>query len=82
MLTNSESFSDEELCELALVYAQNGGLDRASAVLALPLKRLRDAYSAMSPEARETPGVFENHRLADTVPAILDDIAVPKYRRL
>jgi hypothetical protein len=82
MMTNSESFSYQDLCELALEDARNGGQGRANAVLALPLELLTQAYLAMSPEARNAPISFQNNQLDETISAILEDASAPKYRRL
>ena len=82
MLTNGESYSNQDLQELAVEDARNGGKGRANAMLALPLKLIRDVYLGMSPEARNTPISFESHRLAETVGAVLEGVTVPKYRRL
>ena len=67
---------------LALEDAQNGGKGRANAILALPLKRICDVYLAMSPNERNAPILFEENRLDETVPAVLEGITVPKYQRL
>ena len=82
MLTNSESLSDQDLCELALEDAQNGGKGRANAILTLPMKLISDVYLAMPPEKRNAPVLFEMKRLDETVPAVLEGIDVPKYQRL
>ncbi len=82
MVTNSESLSHQDLCELALEDAQNGGKGRANAILTLPAKLISDDYLAMPPETRNAPITFEGNRLEDTVTAILEGFTVPKYRRL
>lgn len=82
MLTNNEGNSDEKLHKLALVDFQNGGKGRANAVLGLPLKNLSTLYLTLSPKDRNTPILFEENLLDETVSAILDGIAVPKYQRL
>jgi len=82
MMTNSESFSYQDLCELALEDAQDGGKGRANAILALPMKLISDVYLAMLPKERNAPILFEKNRLDETVPAVLEGIAVPKYQRL
>ena len=81
MITNSESFSDQDLCELVLREVQNGGKGRANAILALPMKLISDVYLAMSPQERNRPVLFEKYRLDETVPAVLEGITVPKYQR-
>jgi len=82
MLTNSESYSDQDLRELALENARNGGKGWANAVLTLPVKLISDVYLAMPPEARNAPISFEKHQLDETVAVVLEGIPVPKYRRL
>ena len=82
MLTNSEVITDEKLRRLALDDFQNSGKGRANAVLALPLKQIGEFYSALSLQERNAPISFENNRLDETVPAVLENILVPKYQRL
>jgi hypothetical protein len=82
MLNNSEGLSTQELCKLASDDFQNGGKGRANAILTLPLKRVTDAYLAMSSIDRNTPMLFEKNRLTETIPVILEDISVQKYQRL
>lgn len=82
MLANSENISHNDLCELALADFQNGGKGRANAMLTLPFEHLIWAYEAISLTERNAPILFENHYLADTVSAILDEVPVPKYQRL
>ena len=82
MLTNSESYSNHDLQELALENARKGGKGRANAILTLPLRLIRDVYLAMPPEARNSPISFEDNHLDESVGTILEGVAVPKYRRL
>lgn len=82
MLMNSASHSDQDLSELALNDARNGGRGRATAMLVLPLKRISAHYVTLSPDERNTPISFEQHRLCETIPAALAAIPVPKYQRL
>lgn len=82
MVTNSEDLSHNDLCELAWADFQNGGKGRANAVLALPLKQIGDFYSALSPQERDAPISYQNNRLDETVPAVLENIIVPKYQKL
>ena len=81
MMNNSESLSHDDLCKLAWDDFQNGGKGRANSILALPLKRITDVYLAMPPKERNAPILFENHRLDETVPVVLENIKVPKYQR-
>lgn len=82
LMRNSENVSDGELQKLALEDAQNGGRGRANAILALPLQRVSEAYLAMTPHERNTPMLFETHRLDETVVAVLEGISVPRYRKV
>jgi hypothetical protein len=82
MMTSSESHSNQDLCDLALQDAQNGGKGRANAILALPLKLISEVYSAMPPEERNAPMLFEKNRLDETVATVIEGIRVPKYQRL
>jgi hypothetical protein len=82
MLENSESCTDENLRQLALQDYQMGGPGRANAVLTLPLNEVRDLYFETPFVQRNQPILFYHHQLDETVAAILDDVSVPKYRRL
>ncbi len=82
MMTNSEICSDEDLRELVLEEVRKGGKGWANATLALPLKSISDFYLALSLKQRNLSVLFGGNRLADTVPAILEGIDVPKYQRL
>jgi len=82
MLKNSESISHEDLCELALKDAQNGGKGRANAILTLPLKRITTVYLATPPKERNAPILFKENLLDETVSAVLEGIPVPKYQRI
>lgn len=81
MLHNSQALSDDDLRRLAWEDAHSGRRGWASAILCLPLESLRAAYFAMPPEERNTPILFEGHRLDETVAAVLEGISVPKYAR-
>jgi len=82
IIVNSESYSNQDLHELALENARNGGKGRANAILTLPLKLISDVYLTIPPEARNTPISFEDHHLDESIAAILEGVTVPKYRRL
>jgi len=82
ILKNSASILHEDLCELALKDAQNGGKGRANAILTLPLKRITDVYLATPPKERNAPILFNENLLDETVSAVLEGIPVPKYQRL
>jgi len=82
MLTNSESYSNHDLQELALENVRKGGKGRANAILTLPLRLMSDVYLAMPLEARNSPISFEDNHLDESVGAILEGVTVPKYRKL
>lgn len=79
---NTQSCSDHALRQLALQDSRDGGLGRANAVLTLPFHEISTAYAALPPEACNKPISFHSHKLDETVAAVLDDVTVPKYRRL
>jgi hypothetical protein len=82
MIKNSDGFSNQALCQIALENARSGGKGRAHAILVLQLKPLTSVYLAMSPYERNAPILFGEHRLDQTVTTILGGIAVPKYQRI
>jgi hypothetical protein len=82
LIRNSETCSDSELREITLEDARHGGLGRANAVLTLPLNQITAAYLSVRLESRNTPISFQDHQLDETVAALLDDVPVPKYRRV
>lgn len=82
MLENSNNCSDQDLRERALEDSEKGGPGRASRVLTLPLARIQKAYLSVQPQSRNSPISFQGYRLDETVAAVLDNIPVPKYRRL
>ena len=82
MMANSESLFHQDLCELALEDAQNGGKGRANAVLVLPFKLINAVYLSMPTQERNVPILFERNRLDETVSVVLDGITAPKYQRL
>ena len=82
VLENSERFSKGDLSNLALENARQVGKGRANAILALPLQRLIHYYSSLSPKQRNSPVRYMENRLAETVSALFDNIAIPKYLRL
>jgi hypothetical protein len=82
LMRNSENFSDQDLGELALQEAQKGEKGRANAILALPVKLIREVYLTLTPNDRNMPVIYEKHRLDETVPLVLEDMFIPKYQRL
>ena len=82
MIRNSETYPDQELRELALQDFRNGGRGRANAVIALPYQEIPAFYLATLLENRNRPIWFQGHQLDETVAAVLDDVSVPKYRKI
>ena len=82
LMANSEGCSDHDLQKRALQNSQNGGPGWANAALTLPLKQIITGYLAISPQARNQPTSFQTHQLDETVAAVLENVTVPKYRRL
>ena len=80
MLKNSDDLSHQRLSQQAMADAQNGGRGRANDVLSLPWERLQSVYRAMSPATRNAPILFAENRLDSTVAAIVEGLAVPRYR--
>jgi len=77
LLFTSQQVSNEELGMRAL----NNKAGRANSVLALPLDEVREAYLALSPETRYGKIEIENHKLDESVLAVLMDVEVPQYQR-
>ena len=82
MIKNNETGSDEFLRELALRDFRRGGIGRANAVLTLPLQEITAFYRTTSLENRNRPIWFQGYQLDETVAAVLEDVSVPKYRRI
>jgi hypothetical protein len=80
MIMNSKSYSDQNLEDLALDDARNGGPGWANSVLVLSVNQVNTFYSATPPEDRNQPVLFQGHRLDETVAAVLENIPVPKYQ--
>jgi hypothetical protein len=78
----SENYTDENLRESARLDSRNGGHGRANAVLTLPSEQIHAAYRSVPLEKRNTPIWFHGHQLDETVAAVLEDVSVPKYRRI
>lgn len=82
LVVNSERYSNDNLRDLALEDARKGGNGWANAVLTLPLHQISAFYETILPEARNKPISFHNHKLDETVAAVLENVTVPKYQRL
>ncbi len=81
MIKNDESKSDMDLEKMAIADAQQGGTGRANGILVTPLEKLTAFYRNLSIEARDQPVVYDGHKMAESVLAILDGITVPRYQR-
>jgi hypothetical protein len=82
LMNNSASLADQDLRNLALKDFETGGKGWANAVLALPLTRIQDVYRAIPLSERNFPIMYEKALLDETVSAILEELAAPKYQRL
>jgi hypothetical protein len=82
LVMNSERYSNESLQSLALENARKGGQGWTNSVLTLPLHQISAFYETILPAVRNNPVSFQNHKLDETVAAVLEDVTVPKYERL
>jgi hypothetical protein len=82
MLSANELYSDEELGRLALEDSRNGGRGRADSILILPLNLVLESYLALPLEIRHQKIVIGNHRIYESVLAILGTVDVPEYERV
>lgn len=80
MMESSERCSDQDLHKRAREDAGKGGQGWANAVLTLPLEQVMEFYLSLSHKSRNTPVVFMNHLLDETVSTILEGVSAPKYR--
>lgn len=71
-LESSARTSDGDLATKALERAEQGGRGRANAALALGFDALRAAYRALGGHTLGDPFTLEEHRLAGSVPVILE----------
>ena len=81
-LSVSQGDSDQDLRGLALKDFQNGGNGRANSIVALPLRLVVESYLALPPESRYQKISIENHKLDESVMAILNNVPVPQYQRI
>jgi hypothetical protein len=81
MLSTSQLYSDEELGRAALADSRNGGRGRANSILILPMSLVRESYLALPFEVRHQKIMIENHRIDESVLAVLGDVDVPEYER-
>jgi len=81
MLSANQLYSDEELARLALGDSRNGGRGRANSILILPLNLVLESYLALPLDLRHQKIVIENHKIDESVLAILSEVDVPEYER-
>lgn len=81
MLDNNKRFSDTALQTMAIDDARQGGKGRANAVLLVSVRELKEFYRSTLEIQRSNSMTFKGHLLSGNVPAILDDITVPRYQR-
>lgn len=82
MLSISQLYSDHDLGEMAKQDFEDGGNGRANTILTLPLKTVIESYQGLARENRYSKALIENHKLDESVLAILWDVDVPQYQRL
>lgn len=82
MEDNSQAFPSNVLRRLALENLHRGKRGRANAMLVASMQSILYAYQALPAEMRGKPVPFEDTLLDGNVPAILEGLSVPKYRRL
>lgn len=81
MLSANQLYSDEDLGRLALEDSRNGGRGRANSILILPLNLVLESYLALPLDTRHRKIVIDNHRIDESVLAILTEVDVPEYER-
>ncbi len=81
LFTRAQDISDQKLMEQASEDARNGGKGRANGVLALPIDLLNNIYRNLAPENRNERITAEGHEFEGNVPAVLQEVFVPKYER-
>ena len=81
MISANQLYSDEELGQLALEDLRNGGRGRANSILILPLNLVLASYLALPLDIRHRKIMIENHRIDESVLAILSEVHVPEYER-
>jgi len=79
VVLGSNRVTNRELSEKVQKDSESGGKGRANAILAMPLKRVEDHYASLSLDERNKSVVLDGHQMAETIPAILGGIEVPKY---
>jgi hypothetical protein len=81
MLSANQLYSDEQLGQLALEDSRNGGRGRANSILILPMNLVLESYLALPLDIRHQKIMVENHRIDESVLAVLGEVDVPEYER-
>jgi hypothetical protein len=81
MLSANQLYSDEQLGQLALEDSRNGGRGRANSILILPMNLVLESYLALPLDIRHQKIMIENHRIDESVLAVLGEVDVPEYAR-
>ena len=66
---------------LALEDSRDGGRGRANSILILPLNLVLESYLALPLDIRHQKIVIDNHKIDESVLAILSEVDVPEYER-
>jgi hypothetical protein len=82
IISASQRHSNHELETLAREDGLQGGRGWANTVLTLSWEPLIALYRSLPSAVLNKPIPYREHRLDETVAAILDGVRVPKYRRL
>jgi hypothetical protein len=79
---NSQKNSDQEMLERVMENIRQGVRGRVNAFLALPMESLRQFYLSLTPDQRNSEALFGQINMAGNVPALLNDLPVPKFQYL
>ena len=78
---NSAERSNDDLQQLVMQDWRGNGRGRANACIALPMVAVRRFYGSMPFEKRNGPVAYNGITLEGNIPAILEDVPSPKYKR-
>jgi hypothetical protein len=81
MMLNSEKHTTSTLKQMVLDDSRKGRRGRANAVFVAPLIELHEYYCSIPPKMRGEILQLNEAHMAGNVPAILEDVYVPKYRQ-
>jgi hypothetical protein len=82
MVAISQLYSDQDVGKLAQQDFENYREGRFNTILTVPLEKVTAAFQALPPDQRYREIIVEDHRLEESVLAILGDVDVPQYERL